>query len=304
MATSNFNSLAKASEKKRDILTKKLKKQINSLYTGLYKDLSKKIDNMPKNASQFYLEKLQEELGKEIKKINSEITAITKKAIKEASEYGTSTQLEFFNEISNKYSLDIEDSIFKMCTSIHTDVIAEILDGKIYKDRAGISERIWSDTKRFNKDIDTIISEGIAQKKGTYEIAKDLEKYVNPNEKQPIYNGVRGQANYNTYRLAHTSVIHAYQQAAKRSAAKNPYIEYMKWVSAHDSKACDTCKERDGKLYKPKDMPLDHPMGRCTFTYEIPMKLDEIGKELSDWIKGSKNEKLDKWFSEYGLDFV
>ena len=27
-------------------------------------------------------------------------------------------------------------------------------------------------------------------------------------------------------------------------------------------------------------------------------------KELSDWIKGSKNEKLDKWFSEYGLDFV
>ena len=45
-------------------------------------------------------------------------------------------------------------------------------------------------------------------------------------------------------------------------------------------------------------------MGRCTFLYDIPMSLDEIGKELSDWIKGSKNEKLDKWFSEYGLDFV
>ena len=59
MATSRFNQLAKASEKKRDILTKKLKKEINTLYLNLYKDLSKKIDNMPSNASQFYLEQLQ-----------------------------------------------------------------------------------------------------------------------------------------------------------------------------------------------------------------------------------------------------
>ena len=304
MATSRFNQLAKASEKKRDILTKKLKREINDLYSKLYKDLSKKIENMPKNASQFYLEQLQKELGKEIKKINSEITTITKKAIKEASEYGTSTQLDFFSEVSNKYNLDIEENIFKMCTSIHTDVIAEILNGKIYKDRAGISERIWADTKRFNKDIEIIVSEGIAQKKGTYEIAKDLEKYVNPDEKQPVYNGVRGQANYNTYRLAHTSVIHAYQQAAKRSAIKNPYIEGIKWVSAHDKRCCEICKERDGTIYNPKDMPLDHPMGRCTFTYEIPMSLDEIGKELRSWIDGKSNTKLNKWFSEYGLDFV
>jgi hypothetical protein len=51
-------------------------------------------------------------------------------------------------------------------------------------------------------------------------------------------------------------------------------------------------------------MPLDHPMGRCTFTYEIPMSLDEIGKELRSWIDGKSNTKLNKWFSEYGLDFV
>ena len=53
MATSRFNQLAKASEKKRDILTKKLKREINDLYSKLYKDLSKKIDNMPNNVSQF-----------------------------------------------------------------------------------------------------------------------------------------------------------------------------------------------------------------------------------------------------------
>ena len=61
MATSRFNQLAKASEKKRDILTKKLKREINDLYSKLYKDLSKKIDNMPNNVSQFYLEQLQKE---------------------------------------------------------------------------------------------------------------------------------------------------------------------------------------------------------------------------------------------------
>ena len=296
MASNRFNELAKASEKKRDILTKKLKKEINSLYTDLYKDLSKKIETMPANAGQFYLEQIQKELEKEIKKLNKEILTVAKRATKEAAELATGVQSDAFSEISNKYNLDIEDNIFKMCTSINTDVVAEILNGKIYRDRLGISERIWADTKRFNKDIDVIISEGIVQKKGTYAIAKDLEKYLNPAHKQSIYNGVRGQANYNTYRLAHTSIIHAYQQAAKRSAAKNPYVEHIKWVSAHDKRCCDICKERDGELYKPKDMPLDHPMGRCTFIYDIPMSLDEIGKELRSWINGEKNPKLDAWF--------
>ena len=73
MASNRFNELAKASEKKRDILTKKLKKEINSLYTDLYKDLSKKIEAMPANAGQFYLEQIQKELEKEIKKLNKEI---------------------------------------------------------------------------------------------------------------------------------------------------------------------------------------------------------------------------------------
>ena len=296
MASNRFNELAKASEKKRDILTKKLKKEINSLYTDLYKDLSKKIEAMPANAGQFYLEQIQKELEKEIKKLNKEILTVTKRATKEAAELATGVQNDAFSEISNKYNLGIEDNIFKLCTSINTDVVAEILNGKIYRDRLGISERIWADTKRFNKDIDVIISEGIVQKKGTYAITKDLEKYLNPAHKQSIYNGVRGQANYNAYRLAHTSVIHAYQQAAKRSASKNPYVEGMRWVSAHDGKACDICKERDGKLYKPKDIPLDHAMGRCNFIYEIPMSLDEIGKELRRWVDGEKNPKLDSWF--------
>ncbi|MGL5766717.1 MAG: hypothetical protein ACRCX8_13855 [Sarcina sp.] len=304
MASNKFNELAKASEKKRDLLTRKLSKEINSLYQGLYRELNKKLSKMPSNASEAYLRSIQKELGKEIVRINKKILTSTKKAIKESSELGTSMQLNFFSELSQTYDLGIEEAIWQMCATVHTDVIAEIVGGKIYKDRLGLSERIWSDTKRFEKDIDKVISEGLAQKKGTYDIAKDLEKYLNPKAKEVIYNGVRGQANYNTYRIAHTSIIHSYQQAAKRSAQKNPYVEGMKWISAHDKRACELCSERDGQVYLPKDMPLDHPMGRCTFTYDIPMSLEDIGTELSAWRKGEANGKLDNWFKDYGEYFI
>ena len=45
-------------------------------------------------------------------------------------------------------------------------------------------------------------------------------------------------------------------------------------------------------------------MGRCTFLYDIPMSLDEIGNDIKSWINGEHRPKLDEWFSEYGLDFV
>ena len=55
-----------------------------------------------------------------------------------------------------------------------------------------------------------------------------------------------------------------------------------------------------------KDLPLDHPWpnGVCTTVPEIPMSLEEIGTELRSWIDGEQNIKLDKWFKDYGEDFL
>jgi hypothetical protein len=34
------------------------------------------------------------------------------------------------------------------------------------------------------------------------------------------------------------------------------------------------------------------------------MNLEDIGAELRAWVDGESNNKLDKWFSEYGEDFI
>ena len=34
------------------------------------------------------------------------------------------------------------------------------------------------------------------------------------------------------------------------------------------------------------------------------MSLEEIGTELRSWIDGEQNIKLDKWFKDYGEDFL
>ena len=197
-----------------------------------------------------------------------------------------------------------------MFSKIPKAAMDEILFGTAYKDCKGLSERIWQYTKRFDKDIDYIISEGIANKKTTYEISKDLEKYVNPNaakdwDWKKVYPNSRKKVDYNAQRLARTAVNHAFQQAQKRSCEKNPYVEGIRWLSAGiHGRTCQLCKDRDGQLFKIKDVPLDHPNGLCTTIPDIPMSLEEIGTELRAWIDGESNLKLDKWFNEYRENFM
>ena len=71
-----------------------------------------------------------------------------------------------------------------------------------------------------------------------------------------------------------------------------------------DGRTCELCMERDNQIFKINEVPLDHPNGLCTTVPEIPMSLEEIGTELRAWVDGEKNIKLDKWFKDYGEDFL
>ena len=42
----------------------------------------------------------------------------------------------------------------------------------------------------------------------------------------------------------------------------------------------------------------------CSTVPVIPMDLEDIGTELRSWNDGEYNPKLDKWFNEYGEDFI
>lgn len=311
MASKDYLKLCEEAQNKKLKLAKKQEKQIKQIYNDMYSKVSRELKKVnPNTLSERYLEELQKELAKEIKSIHKKIEKIVKNNIDKSTNLANNVQLDFFMQINEQYSLNMKDTFSSMFSKIPKVAIDEILFGKAYKDRKGLSERIWEYTKKFNKDIDYIIAEGIANKKSTYEISKDLEKYVNPDAAKDydwskVYPNSSKKVDYNAQRLARTAVNHAFQQAQKRSCEKNPYVEGIRWISSNiHGRTCELCKERDNQVFSVKDVPLDHPNGLCTIVPEIPMSLEEIGAELRAWIDGEKNIKLDKWFEEYRGDFL
>lgn len=310
MASKDYLKLVEESQKKKIRLVKKQKKEISKIYNDIYLKVSKKISKAnPNSLSKRYLEELREEIKSEFRASQKKINTVVKKNMLEASSLGSNTQLDFFMEINNQYNLRLEPTFRDMFAKIPKKAMNEIVFGKAYKDRAGLSERIWAYTKYFDKDIDYIIAEGIANKKSIYEVAKDLEIYVNPNAKKEwdwckVYPKANKKIDYNAQRLARTSINHAYQMAQKRSCKKNPYIEGIQWLSSNSHRTCDLCNSRNGQIYTVNNLPLDHPNGLCTTIPIINMSFDEIGEELRSWIDGKENEKLDKWLGKYGSEFI
>ena len=310
MASKDYLELCEEAQKKKLRLMKTQEKQIKQIYNDMYLNISKKLKKVnPNTLSKRYLEELKKELEKEIKVSNNQVNKIIKSNIEKSSELANNVQLDFFMSINDKYNLNMGATFSSMFSKIPKEAMNEILFGKAYKDRKGLSERIWLDTKKFNKDIDYVVAEGIANKKSTYDIAKDLEKYVNPKaskewEWSKVYPNANKVVDYNVQRLARTSIQHAFQQAQKRSCKKNPYVEHIRWLSSNSSRTCELCNSRNNQLYKINDVPLDHPNGLCTTIPEISKSLDEIGKELRLWIDGEANTKLDKWFKKYGKEFI
>ena len=293
MASKDYLKLCQEAQNKKLKLAKKQEQQIKKIYDDMYLKVSKKLNKVnPNTLSERYLEELKKELEKEIRTIHRQVGKIIKKNIEKSSELANNVQLDFFMDINNQYNLNMKDTFSSMFSKIPKDAMNEILFGKAYKDRKGLSERIWGYNNKFSKDIDYVIAEGIAAKKSTYEIAKDLEKYVNPNtvkdwDWNKVYPNTSKKVDYNAQRLARTAVNHAFQQAQKRSCEKNPYVEGIKWISANShGRTCELCRERDNQVFSVKDVPLDHPNGLCTTVPVISMSLDEIGTELKAWIDG------------------
>ncbi|WP_276699692.1 hypothetical protein [Romboutsia ilealis] len=266
MASKDYLRLCEEAQNKKLKLAKKQEKQIKQIYNDMYLKVSRELKKVnPNTLSERYLEELQKELAKEIKSIHKKIEKIVKNNIDKSSELANNVQLDFFMQINEQYSLNMKDTFSSMFSKIPKVAIDEILFGEVYKDRKGLSERIWQYTKKFDKDIDYIISEGIANKKSTYEIAKDLEIYVNPKASKPWYwsnvcPNASKSVDYNAQRLARTAVNHAFQQAQKRSCEKNPYVEGIRWISSNiHGRTCPICSDRDGEVFMVKDLPLDHP---------------------------------------------
>ena len=159
--------------------------------------------------------------------------------------------------------------------------------------------KLFREKQRANQDHESGTgAEGKRQQSVKTVSYTHLERYLKPGVTKPwswrkVYPNSNQIVDYNTQRLARTSVTHAYQISFQRSTRNNPFIEKYQWHSSNSGRVCPLCLSRDGQLYEKDDVPLDHPNGMCIITAVISKSYEQIADELADWARGGKNPALD-----------
>lgn len=289
----------KSAEEVRLNVSIKQQKEIRDMYKQLAqqaREQAEKLngkDNISSTLRQEYLNQLAGQVTDASDEVNQKINRVIRSNMNATAQGVVDAQRKFLSKIG---MFGAEGAF----SHVPNEIVTNIATGNIYDDNWSLSAAIWGMSKKTHKDIDKIIAEGVALNKSAYDIAKDLERYVNPLARKEwdwskVYPGTNRVIDYNAQRLARTLVAHAYQQSLEKTCEKNPFVTGYKWVSANSDRTCELCKERDGQIYAKGDLPLDHPNGLCTFIAVIPDSMMDISNRLADWVKGKSDSALDEF---------
>jgi len=302
-----YERITRETRRRVSRLTLQQQRDILRIYDGAIKSISEQVKKAGnKTLSQRWLTDYRRELTRTraalARELDKSITGYTTRAAREA----VNGQLMIINGIMEAARLDPGNHFSTALSVVQRDVVNDIVSGGLYKDNKALSRRIWIHAGDNTRDIESIIAQGIAEKKSAIKLAEDLEEYVKPSAERPsnwgaAYPTLAGKAvDYNAQRLARTSINHAYQSATIRACQDNPFVEGIEWRSALiHGRTCQTCIDRHGVIFPKDDVPLDHPSGMCTVLPVITKSSDSIANELNDWVNGGNNRGLDDWFDGY-----
>lgn len=276
----------KKSLRTRLSLTKKQEKAIVDMYSQVSQDISEEIQKLSElnNTSSIlrtkYLEKLQNQINANLQDNGTKLNKLVSDGIRQMSTAVV--------EDNKKWLTSLGFNMSAAWSNVPSEVLKSLATGQVYEGKWTLSKSIWKDIAKNQNDINMIIAKGVAENKSTYEIAKALEQYVNPNAAKPwdwgkVYPGTNKVIDYNAQRLARTMVQHAYQQSFVRTTFKNPWITKYQW-EASSAHPCPLCKDRDGQLYNKWELPLDHPNGMCNVIPVIEKSDEEIIDDLTNWV--------------------
>lgn len=174
------------------------------------------------------------------------------------------------------------------------NAIRSIITGNLYGTGSlNLSSKIWNITDSNLTDMNTIIAKGLAEGRSLNSIAKELERYINPDMKNEwrivtiknpdgttsVYRIRNNQPDYKARRLARTSIQHAYQQTMIALTKDNPFVKGYIW-HADGRHPCELCESRDNEFFTAEDVPLDHPNGQCSIEPSLDYGL--IDKSIED----------------------
>lgn len=299
---SKQNPFAIAEGKRIDI-TNEQAKQIRDMYKSIEKEFGERIrilsnkTNISSIMREQYLKDFTSDLQDRITLLNQQLEGtITNNAL-EVAKAVTEDNDKMLREMGF-------GGVFTSDFHIPQDAVNSIITGKLYEGKWTLSKAIWSDNQKKLNDINSIVAKGLAENKSTYELAKDLERYVNPQARKEwnwskVYPGTSKKIDYNAQRLARTMISHAYQESFVLNTKDNPFIEAYQWLASGGDRMCDICAERDGKIYSKDELPLDHPNGMCTFMIVKEKSYEQIAQNLYDWVNGTGDSELNAKLDNY-----
>lgn len=291
-------------EKLRNRLTKEQEQEIANTYKQVADKVKKKLKSIPDNGTatsalkKQQLQRLKKLLDSEYKSMRDKIGKQIEQKAKETTQGPINAAKEFAKKLG---FVKLEGSY----ASVPNDVISSIVTGQVYDGDWSLSSALWKDVQHKQKDINKVIADGVSMNKSAFDIAKDLEEYVDPKAKKSwdwkkVYPGVSSKIDYSAQRLARTMPAHAYQQSLEATVKNNPFIDGYIWHSGTGKRTCEICRERDGKFFAKGKLPMDHPNGRCTFITKGQSMMD-ISDRLADWVNGKSDKGIDKYMEDlYG----
>lgn len=285
----------------KNAMTKRQMKNIRKLYNEWAREIRAEAERLSRLGTTRSLNKSRElarlyyELRNASKQLSYSIDRTVRNGASEMGDMLVRTNKRWLTRLG--LSTDSADYIF---TTGKNRAIMNVLSGSIYRGSIPLSSRIWDIENGHIQDIYNIIAKGMATNSPVESIAKQIERYVNPNSRFPWNNTwvnpqtgnvvrfpVRHRkVDYNATRLVRTTIQHVYQETLVELTRDNPFVTGYLWLAA-GSHPCSLCLDRDGKIYSADSLPLDHPNGQC----EIEPVVD-YDKAMQD-IEGYKNNPID-----------
>lgn len=291
-----------SAEEMRSKLSQSQETQIRKLYEEAARNIAAEAEKAPRVPSdtlrQQYLNALHDQITDAIREVSKDTQKIIQDNMVKTAKAAVDSNKQFLLEVG----MPIQGAF----SHVPTDVVQSIITGKLYEGNWSLSKALWRAGSSTQRDVESIIAKGITENRGAYDIAKDLERYVNPKaakdwEWSKVYPGTSRRVDYNAQRLARTMVSHAYQQSFVRTTQKNPFVTKYRWLSSGGERMCPICEDRDGQYFEKDALPLDHPNGMCTFVAVIEDSMTDIADRLADWVYGKEDSALDSYAKDlYG----
>lgn len=250
--------------------------------------------NPSDNLKKVYLENLLKDINKSQDSFNKKIQAV----IVSAGEKSGDIAVEAGNKLMRAAGLNIRGAY----SYIPRQEVQNIISGGLYEGKWSLSKAIWKSGAKTKSDIESIVAKGLAENRSVYDIAKDLEKYVDPTARKPwdwskVYPGTSQKIDYNAQRLARTMIQHSFQSSLVQSQKDNPFCQGILWHSVGHERTCELCDQRDGQVFSVNDLPFDHPNGMCYFEPVLD-KMNDIADRLADWVNGEKDPEIDNYVAK------